>query len=110
MAELAGWDSFYLIVGTAAGALIGLQFVVLTILVQRSLPKGAEDAGTALLTPAIHFGVLLLLSAHPRVPWPGIDALALFIFIMGFIGAPYTGIVEIVAFHLRRQRAYLREL
>ena len=30
MAELDKWDSFYIIVGPAAGALIGLQFVVLT--------------------------------------------------------------------------------
>jgi len=27
MPELAAWDSFYVIVGSAAGALIGLQFV-----------------------------------------------------------------------------------
>jgi len=30
MTELAEWESFYIIVGPAAGALIGLQFVVLT--------------------------------------------------------------------------------
>jgi len=30
MRELAEWDSFYVIVGSAAGALIGLQFVVMT--------------------------------------------------------------------------------
>ena len=28
MAELAEWESFYVIVGSAAGTLIGLQFVV----------------------------------------------------------------------------------
>jgi hypothetical protein len=27
MAELAEWESFYMIVGSAAGTLIGLQFV-----------------------------------------------------------------------------------
>ena len=31
MPEFAGWDSFYVIVGSAAGALIGLQFVVLFV-------------------------------------------------------------------------------
>jgi hypothetical protein len=30
MSELAAWDSFHVIVGSAAGGLIGLQFVVLT--------------------------------------------------------------------------------
>ena len=29
MSEYAEWESFYVIVGAAAGALIGLQFVVL---------------------------------------------------------------------------------
>lgn len=32
MPELAKWDSFYVIVGSAAGALIGLQFVVMTLI------------------------------------------------------------------------------
>ena len=32
MTELDEWDSFYLIVGPAAGALIGLQFVVMTLM------------------------------------------------------------------------------
>ena len=31
MSEFDEWDSFYLIVGGAAGALIGLQFVVMTL-------------------------------------------------------------------------------
>jgi hypothetical protein len=35
MPELAAWDSFYVIVGSAAGALIGLQFVVMTLIVDR---------------------------------------------------------------------------
>ena len=32
MHELAKWDGFYVIVGSAAGALIGLQFVVMTLI------------------------------------------------------------------------------
>lgn len=35
MSELARWGSFYVIVGSAAGALIGLQFVVLTLIAER---------------------------------------------------------------------------
>ena len=38
MAELGAWDSFYVIVGSAAGALIGLQFVVMTLVAARPLP------------------------------------------------------------------------
>ena len=35
MSELAGWDSFYVIVGSAAGALIGLHFVVMALIAER---------------------------------------------------------------------------
>ncbi len=34
MNPLAGWENFYLIVGSSAGALIGLQFVVITLTLQ----------------------------------------------------------------------------
>jgi len=46
MSELAGWDSFYVIVGSAAGALIGLQFVVVTLIADRPHLRVAE-AGAA---------------------------------------------------------------
>src|SRR4051812_19785023 len=32
MTSLGGWENFYVIVGSAAGALIGLQFVVVTLI------------------------------------------------------------------------------
>jgi hypothetical protein len=37
MAELAAWDNFYVTVGSAAGALIGLQFVVMTLVERRPM-------------------------------------------------------------------------
>ena len=95
--ELAIWDSFYVIVGTAAGALIGLQVVVLTLIAQRSLPEGAEETGAVLLTPTIvHFGATLLLSVLMQVPWPAIDILAAFMSVIGLTGAVYVGNVAFV--------------
>ena len=68
MAELAAWDSFYVIVGSAAGALIGLQFVVITLIAQRATIP-APEASAAFGTPTIvHFGAALLLSALVRAP------------------------------------------
>ena len=32
MTATAGWENFYVIVGSSAGALIGLQFVVITLI------------------------------------------------------------------------------
>lgn len=71
MHELAAaWDNFYVIVGAAAGALIGLQFVVITLIAEKP-PKDVENASAAFATPTIvHFGASLLISALMSVPWP----------------------------------------
>ena len=59
MSELTEWNSFYVIVGSSAGALIGLQFVVLTLIAERPALRAAE-AGAAFATPSVvHFGVVL---------------------------------------------------
>ena len=39
MTDLAGWQNFYVIVGSSAGALIGLQFVVMTLIANLPLKR-----------------------------------------------------------------------
>ena len=103
MSEFAEWDSFYVIVGSAAGALIGLQFVVLTLIAERP-PLRAADAGAAFATPTIvHFGTALLLSAILRAPWQTVTPVAALWGFVGLSGAVYTGIV---ARRMRVQTAY----
>ena len=107
MPELAGWDSFYVIVGSAAGALIGLQFVVITLIAQRPSSQPAAEAGAAFATPSIvHFGTVLLLSALLRAPWL---SLAHPIAICGFAGACGVAYTIVVAGRMRRQTVYLPE-
>jgi len=90
MHELAEWDSFYVIVGSAAGALIGLQFVVMTLIAQRTNEAPAE-AGQAFSTPTVlHFCVVLLLGAVLRAPWESITPAAIAWGIVGLTGAIYT--------------------
>ena len=92
MTELAEWDSFYVITGSAAGALIGLQFVVMTLIAHR--PRRAQMAGTAFTTPTIvHFGAALLLSALLRAPWRTIAPAAALWGAVGLAGAAYVMIV-----------------
>lgn len=35
-----GWENFYVIVGSSAGALIGLQFVVITLVAAMPIVEG----------------------------------------------------------------------
>jgi hypothetical protein len=104
MAALAGWGNFYVIVGSSAGALIGLQFVVMTLLVNMPLTRGDAQAGNAFGTPTVvHFGVVLLLSAAGCAPWDGIAAVAVLWGIVGLSGVVYAAFV---ARRLRLQTAY----
>jgi hypothetical protein len=64
MTALTGWENFYVIVGSSAGAPIGLQFVVITLIADRPIAPGQAQAGSAFATPTIvHFGTVLLLPA-----------------------------------------------
>src|SRR5438105_5975764 len=104
MTALAGWENFYVIVGSSAGALIGLQFVVMTLLADAPVAQADAQAGKAFGTPnVVHFGVVLLLSALVSAPWPGIAVVAALWSLMGLGGVLYSGVV---ARRMRRQRAY----
>jgi hypothetical protein len=103
MTELAKWANFYVIVGSAAGALIGLQFVALTLIANR--PHGASpEAGAAFGSPTIvHLSSALFLSAISNVPWPIIGAVAVIWGILGLGGIAYS---VVVARRMRKQSAY----
>jgi len=103
MTELVDWNSFYVIVGSSAGALIGLQFVVLTLIAQRPMVRGEEASGAFATPSVVHFAVVLLLSAVLSAPWRGISAVSTLWGIVGVAGIVYS---LIVARRMRVQRAY----
>ena len=107
MPVLAAWDSFYVIVGSAAGGLIGLQFVVMTLIASRP-SLAAPEAGAAFATPTIvHFAVVLFVAAVLRAPWQSIGAVAGLWGVCGIGGCVYTAIVVL---RMRRQTRYRPEL
>jgi hypothetical protein len=107
MTALAGWENFYVIVGSSAGALIGLQFVVITLIADFPIVKDLERASSAFATPTIvHFGAVLLLAAIGSIPWHGIAAAAVSWGVLGVAGAIY---VIVVARRIRTQKAYAPE-
>jgi hypothetical protein len=104
MSELGEWNSFYVIVGSSAGALIGLQFVVIALIANLPIARGAAQAGAAFTTPSVvHFGVVLLLSAVASAPWHGIATAAALWGLAGLGGVVYA---VLVARRLRAQTVY----
>src|SRR5476649_1430039 len=104
MTTLNGWQNFYVIVGSSAGALIGLQFVVMTLIANMPITRSDAHAGDAFTTPTVvHFGVVLLLSAVGCAPWDGIDAVVILWGMLGLSGIEY---VVLVARRLRLQTTY----
>jgi hypothetical protein len=107
MTATAGWENFYVIVGSSAGALIGLQFVVITLIADMPIARGQAQAGDAFATPTIvHFGAVLLLSAILSAPWHGFAAAAVLWGLVGLSGIVYE---IIVARCMRMQIVYTPE-
>ena len=107
MTALAGWANFYVIVGSSAGALIGLQFIIITLIADRPITDGQAEAGEAFATPTIvHFGAVLFLSAVLNAPWHAIAWAAVLCGLLGVAGLVY----EIIVFRrMRGQTAYTPE-
>jgi hypothetical protein len=104
MTVLEGWENFYVIVGSSAGALIGLQFVVIALIAEMPIGNVDARAGDAFSTPSVvHFGVVLLLSAIATAPWKGIADVAVLWGLFGLCGVVYSGVV---ARRMRTQTAY----
>src|SRR5919107_2853906 len=98
---LREWENFYVIVGSSAGALIGLQFVVITLIAGRPIERGTAQASNAFTTPSVvHFAVVLLLSAVNSAPWDGVGTATSLWGLAGFGGIVY---VAVVASRMRAQ-------
>ncbi|HXC32439.1 MAG TPA: hypothetical protein VNZ56_08210 [Verrucomicrobiae bacterium] len=94
MNALAGWQNFYVIVGSSAGALIGLQFVVIALISEMPIARQLGQAGDAFATPTIvHFSVVLLLAAIQSAPWGGVGMAAVLWGLLGLTGIVYQVIV-----------------
>ena len=104
MSTVAGWEDFYVIVGSSAGALIGLQFVVMTLIATRTIGPGRSEGADAFATPTIvHFGTALLVSAIACAPWPKLLGAAVSYRSIGLLGMLYE---LVVIRRMRTQNVY----
>lgn len=81
---LSPWSNFYVIVGSSAGALTGLQFVVIALVADAGA-LGSSLEVRAFGTPTIvHFCFALVISGIANAPWHELSSAA---FALGFCGA-----------------------
>lgn len=85
------WESYYVIVGSTAGALIGLQFVVLTLISESGRLRGSGEAMAAFGSPnVVHFCAALLVAAIFSAPWQDMGAPGIAVAVAGLAGLIYS--------------------
>jgi hypothetical protein len=100
---MSDWSNFYVIIGSSGGALIGLQFVVVTLIASRRLRTHTGGLSAFGTPTVVHLTGALLVSAIMSVPWPSLGALSV---ALGGCGAYGVGYGAIVIRRARRQRDY----
>jgi hypothetical protein len=103
---LLTWENFYIIVGSSAGALTGLQFVVMALIAESSARNEMGEVDAFGTPTIVHFCAVLLVSAILSAPWAELWQAATAIGICGLLGVVYTLIVMRRA---RRTRIYKPE-
>jgi hypothetical protein len=100
---LTDWTNFYVIIGSAAAALTGLLFVVISLLAGSRLRRSVEPLA-AFNTPNVyHFGAALFVAVVLCAPWPMLWNVSLLLGLSGLWGVAY---VIIVLRRMRRQGDY----
>jgi hypothetical protein len=103
VSPLTDWENFYVIIGSSAGALTGLMFVVITLIAGTRV-QGSSGTIAAFGTPNVfHFGAALLVAAILSAPWQALWIAGLLLGIFALGGVTY---VVIVIRRARRQTDY----
>ena len=90
---LSAWESFYVIVGSSAAALTGLQFVVIALIAESEARGGTREIAAFGTPTVVHFCAALLVSAILSAPWPELWGAATAVGICAVLGIVYALIV-----------------
>jgi hypothetical protein len=100
---LAGWVNYYVILGSSAAALIGLQFVVIALIAQTRVPSSLAGIRAFGTPTVVHLGGALVISATMTAPWPALWGARIALAACAIAG---TAISATVVHHARRNSGY----
>jgi hypothetical protein len=103
ISPLKAWETFYLLVGTSAAALVGIQFVVMSFVGESGASTGEETVAAFGTPTVVHLCAVLLVSALLLAPWASLPTVGLLVAGMGLAGLVYGAVVTLRA---RRQKNY----
>jgi hypothetical protein len=87
------WQNFYVIIGSSAGALTGLMFVVITLIARARVPSSSGTIGAFGTPTVVHFCLALLIAAILSAPWQVLWNAGLLLGLVGLGGGIYVVIV-----------------
>ena len=90
LSALARWANFYVIVGSSAGALTGLQFVVVALIAQAGRTTTKREIRAFGTPTVIHFCAALVISVVMNIPWLAVSHLAASLAVLAIIGLVYS--------------------
>jgi hypothetical protein len=93
VAPLTTWGNFYVIVGSSAGALTGLMFVVITLIAGTRAPRSSQQVATFGTPTVVHLSAALFIAALLSAPWQALWHVALLLGIFSLGGVIYSIIV-----------------
>jgi hypothetical protein len=93
LATFSRWENFYVILGSAAAGLTGLQFVVIALVADRRAAGSLHTIDTFATPTIIHFCAALMVSAILTSPWPSLASAGLAVAITGLAGIVYSVVI-----------------
>ena len=92
MSVAGEWDNFYVIIGSSAAALTGLQFVVIALSAEAERERigGSTEIDVFATPTVVHFCAVLLIAAMIAIPRQTAATLAVCLTVEGLVGLLYT--------------------
>ena len=90
---MSGWQNYYVIIGSAAAAMISIQFVVITLVAALRTLASAESIAAFGTPTVLHLTGVLVISAVMTAPWLSPTSEGLAATVCGLAGIVYCAIV-----------------